>query len=89
VISKTPTSGVRIKSCIKAGGSNGKINVSITNFGMNHNQTAEGLRVKTRVKAGSIGMNHNQAARGVRVKSGVKAGAGANGTINVASGIGG
>jgi hypothetical protein len=64
VINKTTTSGVRIKSHVKAG-----------EPGMlNHNQAAKGLRVKCRVKAGQIGLNHNQAARGVRIKSGVKAG---------------
>ena len=54
MISKTTTSGFRFKSSIKAGGSNGKINVSTTNFGMNHSQAAKSLRVKSGVKAGGI-----------------------------------
>ena len=43
---------------------------------MNHNQTAKGLRVKSKVKAGEdrIISNHNQALKGLRVKSQVKAG---------------
>ena len=42
-ISKTmTTSGIRIKSRVKAGGVNPQ-----------HNQTAKGLRVKSRVKAGA------------------------------------
>ena len=51
-MSKTvTTSGIRIKSRVRAGGTN-----------PNHNQTATGLRVKSRVKAGQIAINHNQAA---------------------------
>ena len=52
-MSKTvTTSGIRIKSRVRAGGAN-----------PNHSQTATGLRVKSRVKAGCpIASNHNQAA---------------------------
>jgi hypothetical protein len=56
-------SGVRIKSRVRAGGTQ-----------MQHNQAAQGVRVKSRVRAGRIVSNHNQTARGLRVKSHVKAG---------------
>ena len=42
MISKTTTSGVRIKSRVKAGGGDWQ-----------HNQAAKGLRVKSRIKAGA------------------------------------
>ena len=57
------TSGIRIKSHVKAGGTQ-----------MQHNQAVKGLRIKSHVKAGGMSMQHNQAAKGLRVKSGVKAG---------------
>ena len=59
----TTKGGVRIKSRVRAGGTQ-----------MQHNQAAQGVRVKSRVRAGRIVSNHNQAARGVRIKSRVKAG---------------
>jgi hypothetical protein len=64
VISKTTTSGVRIKSRVKASG-----------MPRNHSQAANGMRVKSRIKAGGLDTtNHNQTARGIRIKSRVKAG---------------
>ena len=71
---QTVTSGLKVKSNVKAGASNGTINVGSGRS--NHNQTvARGLKVKSNVKAGGIQFNHNQTvARGLKVKSNVKAG---------------
>ena len=75
MISKTTTSGVRIKSRIKAGTGKGGSCPDEMCMG-NHNQTSRGLRIKSGVRAGGLDTtNHNQTAKGVRVKSGVKAGA--------------
>ena len=46
------TSGVGVKSNLKAGG-----------FKLNHNQTVKGLRVKSKVRAGGITRNHNQSVK--------------------------
>ena len=52
-----------------------KANVKAGRIAFNHNQTAQGLRVKSSVKAGGIRMqNHNQTVKGLRVRAGVKAG---------------
>ena len=40
---------MKIKSNVKAGGSN-----------LNHNQAVRGLRVRSNVKAGRLSANHNQ-----------------------------
>jgi hypothetical protein len=74
VISKTTTSGVRIKSRIKAGRGKGGACPDEMCMG-NHNQTTKGLRIKSGVRAGGLDTtNHNQTAKGLRVKSRVKAG---------------
>ena len=49
MISKTTTSGVRIKSRVRAGA--GMVVTKVTDS--NHNQAAKGLRVESRVKAGA------------------------------------
>ena len=63
---------MRVKTNVKAGDTGGEAGRIL----VNHNQTAKGLRVKSKVKAGIMTSNHNQSVKGLRVKSNVKAGDG-------------